>query len=327
MSPPTRRTSGAAGRRASPARRPGSPRPPLTASSPLTAGVLDAWSCTGRARAEIDDLRAGGWRDVDVGRGDGAVGDVGDGELEHRRDARPARRCRHAAASRDRHPRRARRSRAGRRRASARRRRCRPAGRRRRSGRRVESAQCTPSSARNLSISASAGALARVGVDGSIGTGRKIGAVDGVRRGVVDRDRLRVPDDLDVARVRLELDAGRGRRSSARADRRRPTSARSPNWPEQRAGREQLVRERDASRDAVRGRSRRARRGSPGRAASAAGVGPPPPAATRDRRASAGDRGRRRRGGAIRLRVESRAQVAHGDPFSLLVAVRCTRGL
>ena len=46
---------------------------------------------------------------------------------------------------------------------------------------------------------AAAGGLGR-------GVGRKIGAIDRVRRGVVDRDRLLIPEDLDVARVGLELD-------------------------------------------------------------------------------------------------------------------------
>ena len=155
--------------------------------------------------------------------------------------------------------------------------------------------------------------LARIGARRSIGTRRKIGAVDRVRRGVVHRDRLRVPDDLDVARVRLELEA-------AAAVVRRPQAAGGarhecgPDLTYERAGGEQVVRELDPSRDSVR-RVRgqrivdrlveRLRRRSG--AASACG--------DRDCRASACDR---EHGDDENDQFPGResAQVPHGCPFS-----------
>ncbi len=131
--------------------------------------------------------------------GTGAVRDVGDGELEHRRAAalRVDRRPQRYAVRR--RPRRARRSRAARRRASARPRRCRRAVRRRRSAARPRAPSARP---RLGEERVDVGERRRLPVGLARGTRRarrEIGPVDGVRGGVVDGDRLVVPDDLDVA--------------------------------------------------------------------------------------------------------------------------------
>ena len=94
--------------------------------------------------------------------------------------------------------------------------------------------------------------------------------VDGVRRGVVDGHRRRAPDDLRVAGVRLQLEpAAPVAVSHSRPE--APDISAGAGAAEQRAGREEVVREGDARGDAVDGRARRARRGGPGRAASGVG--------------------------------------------------------
>ena len=147
---------------------------------------------------------------------------------------------------------------------------------------------------------------------------RQVGAVDRVRRGVVDRDRLLIPEDLDVSGIRLELDPAAAVAGDPQATRGASHQCGS-GLADERPGREEVVRERDARSDAV-GRVRRERvldrlverLRSGGRAAAARG--------DRDCRTSDGhgdhgdDEGDQAAGG------ES-AQVAHGNPFGCSTVV------
>ncbi len=202
----------------------------------------------GRACAEVDDLRAGRRRYVDVAVRDRAVRDLLDCQCEHggsalRVDCEPERRA-------------------------------------------VQSVprQLDRSEQATVVLGRDGGAVGRLSTD--VGRGRRRdrpvqaevgqervdlgqrgrravvarllacgrgqrGAVDRVRRRVVDRDRRVVPDDLDVARVRLQLDP-------AAAVVRHPETARRSglergrDLPEQSARREEVVRELDAGGQPVR---------------------------------------------------------------------------